>query len=77
MWYFICLILVALLFVNKLFNNGRENIKFLLPLKIIKSIERRQNSLLESPTGSGKSLALLCSSLAWLMVEKGTVGCVF
>ncbi|XP_072043286.1 uncharacterized protein [Amphiura filiformis] len=32
---------------------------------IIKGIDREQNCLLESPTGSGKSLALLCSSLAW------------
>ncbi|XP_059139041.1 Fanconi anemia group J protein homolog isoform X2 [Physella acuta] len=38
--------------------------------KIIKGIERRQNCLLESPTGSGKSLALLCSSLAWQLAEK-------
>lgn len=38
--------------------------------RIIKCINRKQNSLLESPTGSGKSLALLCSSLAWLMAEK-------
>ncbi|CAL1537362.1 unnamed protein product [Lymnaea stagnalis] len=38
--------------------------------KIIKGIDRRQNCLLESPTGSGKSLALLCSSLAWQVAEK-------
>ncbi|XP_046841127.1 Fanconi anemia group J protein homolog [Xenia sp. Carnegie-2017] len=40
---------------------------------IIKCIEKRQNSLLESPTGSGKSLALLCSSLAWQQNEKERV----
>ncbi|XP_071848796.1 Fanconi anemia group J protein homolog isoform X3 [Apostichopus japonicus] len=33
--------------------------------KIVRGIDRRQNCLLESPTGSGKSLALLCSSLGW------------
>lgn len=37
---------------------------------IIKCLNERTNGLLESPTGSGKSLALLCSSLAWLEVEK-------
>ncbi|KAM7443565.1 Fanconi anemia group J protein [Porites harrisoni] len=36
---------------------------------IIRGIERQQNSLLESPTGSGKSLALLCSCLAWQTAE--------
>ncbi|XP_005100255.1 Fanconi anemia group J protein [Aplysia californica] len=37
---------------------------------ILRGIERRQHCLLESPTGSGKSLALLCSSLAWQSAEK-------
>ncbi|KAK6968419.1 Fanconi anemia group J protein, partial [Biomphalaria glabrata] len=44
--------------------------QFTMMDKIIKGLDRRQNCLLESPTGSGKSLALLCSSLAWQAAEK-------
>ncbi|KAK3101069.1 hypothetical protein FSP39_000727 [Pinctada imbricata] len=43
--------------------------QFSMMEKVIKGIERRQNCLLESPTGSGKSLALLCSALAWQTAE--------
>ncbi|XP_063152419.1 Fanconi anemia group J protein [Candoia aspera] len=32
---------------------------------IVKGLSSKQHCLLESPTGSGKSLALLCSTLAW------------
>ncbi|KAK3102674.1 hypothetical protein FSP39_013063 [Pinctada imbricata] len=46
--------------------------QFSMMEKVIKGIERRQNCLLESPTGSGKSLALLCSALAWQTAELGT-----
>lgn len=32
---------------------------------IVRGLNSKQHCLLESPTGSGKSLALLCSTLAW------------
>ncbi|XP_033112136.1 Fanconi anemia group J protein homolog [Anneissia japonica] len=38
--------------------------------KIIRGVQRGQNCLLESPTGSGKSLALLCSAIAWQRCEE-------
>ncbi|KAL1928650.1 hypothetical protein VTP01DRAFT_2436 [Rhizomucor pusillus] len=37
--------------------------------KVMQALKNKQNTLLESPTGSGKSLAILCATLAWREYE--------
>lgn len=41
--------------------------------KVIECLQNSTNGVLESPTGTGKTLSLLCSSLAWLLLKKSEV----
>lgn len=38
--------------------------------KMVMSLRMGKNALLESPTGTGKTVCLLCGSLAWLDLQK-------
>lgn len=41
--------------------------------KVIETLQNQTHAILESPTGTGKTLSLLCSTLAWLEVKKAQV----
>ncbi|XP_074597275.1 regulator of telomere elongation helicase 1 [Brevipalpus obovatus] len=40
--------------------------------QVLSCVKNKKNGLLESPTGTGKTLSLLCSSLAWLDLRNKT-----
>ncbi|XP_014290418.1 regulator of telomere elongation helicase 1 homolog [Halyomorpha halys] len=50
------------------FEPYEEQVKYMT--KVIECLENRKFGVLESPTGTGKTLSLLCSTLSWLRTQK-------
>ena len=46
----------------------------LLPLCLTLTVWQGKPGVLESPTGTGKTLCLLCASLSWQQAQKAKVG---
>ena len=42
--------------------------------KVIKCLNEKENALVQSPTGTGKTMSLLCSTLAWAMDQQESTG---
>lgn len=68
-------------FVDKQTKVGLNGIDVYFPFKpyecqqsfmsqVILALKDKENALLESPTGTGKTLSLLCSVLAWMHRER-------
>ena len=56
--------------LNVLFPYDPYKCQMIMMKEMIKGLNSGQNCLLESPTGTGKTAALLCASLAWLENER-------
>ncbi len=47
------------------FPHQPYGVQYSFMAKVLQTIINRENALLEAPTGSGKTLSLLCSALSW------------
>lgn len=52
--------------VNVIFPYTPYDVQKVYMEKVITCLNKKVNGMLESPTGTGKTMSLLCSSLAWL-----------
>ncbi|CAH2093635.1 unnamed protein product [Euphydryas editha] len=56
--------------VEVIFPVKPYNSQMIVMSKVISALNKKQNCLVESPTGTGKTLALLCAALAWQKREE-------
>lgn len=67
----ICLISVLIFKIITELINLCLNKKCMIWFQMLLALNKAQHCLIESPTGTGKTLALLCSALAWQKKETG------